>query len=266
MLYINKFNSSGDVVTALDNGTLLKPYLALVNGQLDYNTRHGVLPYEEQYLTFVFSTSGEVRPMNDYYHSFDDGETWSNGDFNVNAGDVVLFKGDVSQSSSDAGFWVTGNFSVQGNILSIYDSTGFTSRTTLRSTGDTFSRLFGYPNEPTCTGLTSAEHLVLPLTALTENCYENMFRGCYSLTTGPEIPDAVLAPACYQDMFNECQSLNYIKCLSTDSNIGDYTDGWTTGVSGTGTFVKDANMNDWPINTSSDYNGIPDGWTVVNAQ
>ena len=40
MKYINIFNTSGDVQTALNNETLLKPYLAYINGtdKYDYNS------------------------------------------------------------------------------------------------------------------------------------------------------------------------------------------------------------------------------------
>lgn len=38
MIYINEYATSGDVQTALNEGTLLKPYLALVSGEtIDYN-------------------------------------------------------------------------------------------------------------------------------------------------------------------------------------------------------------------------------------
>jgi hypothetical protein len=38
-------------------------------------------------------------------------------------------------------------------------------------------------------------------------CYVNMFSGCTSLTTAPELPATTLAYACYQQMFVGCTSL-----------------------------------------------------------
>lgn len=38
MKHIGIFSTSGDVQTAIDNGTLLNPYVAEVSGALDYNT------------------------------------------------------------------------------------------------------------------------------------------------------------------------------------------------------------------------------------
>ena len=47
MKHIAIFNNSGDVRTALDEQTLLKPYVALVSGSLDYNS---VEPTPECYI------------------------------------------------------------------------------------------------------------------------------------------------------------------------------------------------------------------------
>ena len=35
-------------------------------------------------------------------------------------------------------------------------------------------------------------------------CYNQMFNGCTSLTTAPELPATTLASSCYSDMFNGC--------------------------------------------------------------
>ena len=139
-----------------------------------------------------------------------------------------------------------------------------------------------------CNSLISAEHLVLPATTLVDSCYYNMFSnctllttapelpattlapycyefmfsGCTSLTTAPELPATTLANACYASMFSGCSHLNYIKCLATDISAGGCTDSWVSDVAATGTFVKDASMNDWEIGSA---HGIPKGWTVEDA-
>ena len=43
--------------------------------------------------------------------------------------------------------------------------------------------------------------------AMTEFCYRNMFTGCTSLTTAPELPATMLAYGCYYRMFFDCTSL-----------------------------------------------------------
>lgn len=109
-----------------------------------------------------------------------------------------------------------------------------------------------------CTSLTTAPKL--PATILAQYCYTSMFEGCNSLTTAPELPATTLANFCYRNMFYNCTSLNYIKCLAAYISATNCTYEWLSGVSSTGTFIKDSTMNSWPTGTS----GIPEGWTVVN--
>ena len=111
-----------------------------------------------------------------------------------------------------------------------------------------------------CTSLTTAPEL--PATTLADYCYQSMFESCTSLTTAPVLPATTLANSCYKGMFQGCTSLNYIKCLATDVSATYCTTYWLYNVSSTGTFVKNASMNDWASGTSS----IPNGWTVTNAQ
>lgn len=109
-----------------------------------------------------------------------------------------------------------------------------------------------------CKSLTTAPQL--PATTLTLGCYQDMFRGCTSLTTAPELPATVLTPSCYYSMFEECTQLNYIKCLAT-TDAANALLYWTKDVSSSGTFVKNASATFW----LSGANGIPSGWTVVDA-
>lgn len=147
-------------------------------------------------------------------YSKDNGDTWTNitanengTNISVNLGDVIIFKGDNSRYASSLltynAFQTTGDtlFSVQGNIMSLIDSTGFATAETLTDSY-TFCKLF-YG----CTGLVSAENLILPATALTDNCYHTMFYNCASLTTAPELPATTLVSDCYAYMFINCNSL-----------------------------------------------------------
>ena len=137
-----------------------------------------------------------------------DGE-WTNmpRTLSVNVGDVVEFRGDNTTYGSweevfnTFGEGTTAGFNVKGNIMSLIESTGFDTATTL-ATNYTFTSIFR-----NCTGLTSAENLVLPATTLTENCYYCMFDSCTSLTTAPALPATILALGCYDGMFYRCTSL-----------------------------------------------------------
>lgn len=178
---------------------------------------------------------------------------------NVVAGDKIQFRGNNATygnnySESYSAFSnSTAKFEVEGNIMSLINPTDFSTLTTLESR-DTFCWLFS-----DCTGLTSAENLILPATTLTDSCYVGMFYDCTGLTIAPALPATDLAPFCYEYMFENCTSLNYIKCLATSLPNGCTLD-WTRGVATTGTFVKNPNMASWPTGRS----GIPSGWTVLD--
>ena len=109
-----------------------------------------------------------------------------------------------------------------------------------------------------CTSLTSAPEL--PATTLKTYCYSYMFYGCTSLTSAPELPATSLANYCYRYMFQGCSSLNYIKALFLTEPNTKYTSNWVSGVSTTGTFVKNANAT-WNVTGVS---GVPAGWEVVS--
>jgi len=183
--------------------------------------------YSAMPLTFEIISGGTIvwRAQNTAYtktieYSTDSGETWTSitsntGDsapsISVSAGDVVQFRGDNAtySSGSTTGSPLKSNyfsgstakFEVEGNIMSLIDSTGYTTATTLASSF-TFSSLFR-----NCTGLTSAENLVLPATTLANECYNAMFSACTSMTTAPELPTMTLADGCYHNMFKACSGL-----------------------------------------------------------
>ena len=131
----------------------------------------------------------------------------------VNTGDKIQFRGsNTSYGTSASSYSTFGNstaeFKVEGNIMSLINPTDFASATALQS-NYTFNGLFN-----NCTGLTSAENLVLPATTLADSCYYNMFYGCKSLTTAPkELPADTLTTNCYVQMFCNCTSLTKVPKL-----------------------------------------------------
>ena len=170
---------------------------------------------------------------------------------------------------------------IYGNILSLMYSDSFATATTI---GDTYAfRYFFYNNSHIvnhseydlvlpatnlttgcyygmfylCTGLTRT--VELPATTLTQSCYHLMYYCCTSLTAAPKISASRIETSSFYQMFSGCANLKYVKCLAT-SMVTNSTFNWLSGVSGSGVFVKDANMNDWPSGAS----GIPSGWTVQN--
>ena len=188
-------------------------------------------------------------------YSTDSGSTWNTGNsVNVNEGDEILWRCNSPSAPDGIGTFSSDcPFEVQGNIMSLLYGDNFVGETML-NLNNQFAHLFSG-----CYNLVSAENLALPATILSNYCYYNMFYGCTSLTTAPVLPATTLTDGCYSGMFQDCTSLNSITCLATDISAMNCTSDWVNGVASSGTFTKDANMNDWQ---TCDYSGIPCDWTV----
>ena len=207
--------------------------------------------------------TGEPIPVTttiDY--SLDNGSTWVTLSANTNtptiaAGSKIMWKGALEIGMGGVGnFSATGNFNVYGNIMSLLYGDEFIGVTSLSNKNYIFNQLF-YNN----TKLNNAKNLILPATTLAYACYSDMFYGCTNLTTAPELPATTLVNSCYFQMFYNCRSLNYIKAMFTTTPSATYTGDWVSGVSSTGTFVKNSAAT-WNV---TGVNGIPSGWTVQTA-
>ena len=124
----------------------------------------------------------------------------------VTRGDKIQFRGNNATYCDGSAINTFGSstaeFEVEGNIMSLIDSTNFKNNSTISSTYAFYGLFEG------CTKLISAENLVLPATTLATYCYSSMFAGCTSLTTAPSVlPATTLAPTCYSSMFSGCASL-----------------------------------------------------------
>ena len=104
---------------------------------------------------------------------------------------------------------------------------------------------------------------ILPATTLANKCYYNMFNGCSRLINSPILPSSNLANNCYQYMFQGCSKLNYVTALFINySNNNDEFTNWLNGVSSTGTFVRNNNIN-YNVEEIRGKNGIPSNWNVI---
>ena len=110
-----------------------------------------------------------------------------------------------------------------------------------------------------CTGLTSTPSL--PANTLARLCYSYMFFGCTSLTKAPELPATTLVERCYEGMFSGCANLASVTCLAK-TTAQDATQTWLSTVAPTGSFTRPADADFW----TTDANGIPSGWTVIDAE
>ena len=277
--YFGKYNTSGDVQTAVDNFELLKPYVALVGeSEVDYDSKS--IDYASKPLTLKITEAGTINMLGraNTTYSLNDGDftylpAYSYTTINVVSGDKIIFKNTdnvygATFSSSTAGFEVFGNINYYNNSTSqgdcqnmFKDCTGLTSAENLilpatALTSSCYNSMFRG-----CTSLTTAP-LILPATTLSNYCYESMFLDCQSLTSAPSLPATTLASGCYQKMFWGCTSLNYIKCLATNISASNCTFNWVRAVQITsGTFVTPSTTN-WT--TGND--GIPTNWTRVNSE
>ena len=161
--------------------------------------------YSGQYLTFVATESGTFKCDIDLWYSLDSGTTWTSLASNTNsptvsAGNKIMWK---NSDTYGAGYFSsTNNFTAEGNVMSLVYGDDFVGQTSLEGYDTFFEGLF-----LNCSGLTSAENLILPATTLAGECYIQMFHGCTNLTTPPQLPATTLANACYFWMFGECTSL-----------------------------------------------------------
>ena len=174
--------------------------------------------YAGQYLTFEIVEGGSITwkvTSNDIAKTIEysvNGGGWNkltsstNGaTFNVSKGDRVRFRGNNTRYATGIfsynNFTTTCKFNVIGNIMSLIAGDNFASASSL-SASYTFERLFDQ-----CSGLLSAEKMVLGATTLMNYCYEGLFYNCSSLNKAPDLPAKTMADFCYRYMFFGCKSL-----------------------------------------------------------
>ena len=173
--------------------------------------------YAGQYLTFEIVEGGSITwkvTSNDIAKTIEysvNGGGWNkltsstNGaTFNVSKGDRVRFRGNNTRYATGIfsynNFTTTCKFNVIGNIMSLIAGDSFASASSLSATY-TFERLFYQ-----CSGLLSAEKMVLGATTLMNYCYEGLFYNCSSLNKAPDLPAKTMADFCYRYMFFGCKS------------------------------------------------------------
>lgn len=248
---------------------------------------------------FSLTIGSDITTTNLEYveYSLDNGVTWTRTNNvagetvvittpTIAQGDTVCWRGKgLRMASSNSGTEATGcrfraesNFEASGNIMSLLyeDWDNVTSVNTYA-----FAYLFYYNNKiktapefpattvathcynntfRNCTGLVTGPS-IFPAKTLASNCYNSTFRGCSSLTSAPVLPAKTLVANCYIYLFRDCSSLNYIKALFTTTPGSSYTSSWVSGVAANGTFVKNSAAT-W---TNVGVNAVPSGWTIQTA-
>lgn len=220
--YINSFATENDIQIALQNGELLKPYVAYIEDEkrIDWNSKE-IVDYTTEYLTFNILSAGTInwtvnstaltktidyKLNNGEWVSITSNTGSSAPTITVNSGDKIQFRGNNAQYATNNfskcnSFGGSASFEAEGNIMSLIYGDDFKNNLTI-SSDYAFAALF-----KSCTNLVSAKNLILPATTLASNCYDSMFQNCTSLTTAPELPAMTLVGSCYAYMFYNCTKL-----------------------------------------------------------
>jgi len=175
-------------------------------------------------MTFRY-TDGSIE------YSEDKGETWytyTGKTFNLSAEDEVWFRGnrtDCNCIGSDQLFTADQVCYIAGDITSLigYKSTlptdAFRSAFSYGSLSDDNAERLE-KNLPTSSGtvnwvdINPKDPLILPASTAA-NCYMEMFSGCTSLHSAPDLPATVLEDKCYLRMFYNCTGLTSIPTFSS---------------------------------------------------
>ena len=165
----------------------------------NYCTIHAL----EDNLTISFS-------KNSLQYSIDNDPIWytlspsSSYTLKINKNQMVQFKqtGLVPDSDGIGTFTVNRKFNLSGNVMSLLFGDNAADNNSLHGYDFVFNNLFA-----NCTTLQSVSNNFLPATELAPYCYYNMFNGCTSLVTAPELPAETLNKYCYYNMFKGCTLL-----------------------------------------------------------
>ena len=211
MKYVKLFETHEEYEDYAESGMILPNVSHCVQeDDIHYNP----WTWADEYLTFVARENGTFTftpySTNAISYSTDNGKTWTQeNSVNVNNGDRILWKGTMTPSSNGIGeFGATGNFDVQGNIMSLLYGDNYKGQTDLTGKNNTFKELFSLNKK-----VINAENLSLPATTLASDCYRNMFGGCTNLTTVPKLPATTLKSGCYQNMFSSCTNITSAPAL-----------------------------------------------------
>ena len=132
-------------------------------------------------------------------------DTLNSGETLYVRGNNAAYSWEPRYNSSPSTFNIFGNNKlcyVYGNIMSLINKKGFDNLT-----GYTEDYVFPMLFSGATIEMNSSKHILMPSSNTTRYCYYNMFKGCTSLTTAPELPATAMSEQCYARMFSNCTSL-----------------------------------------------------------
>lgn len=192
--------------------------------------------YENEYLTFTaLEDNCEI-----YYKQnltnlpveySTDKTTWTTSSYSsnflmatINTGDHLYIRGNNDHYATNwpdslaNRFYGSKRHDISGNLMSLTYGDNFNAHSELASTSSyLYCQLF--END---TNLVNAENLKLTPSILYNGTYQEMFKGCTSLATIPELPATTLGTACYWAMFDGCTSLpSDLHCYLPATTVGN---------------------------------------------
>ena len=122
----------------------------------------------------------------------------------------------IITGGNTAGIWVISGANIKciGNIDNLLDYTTVESGNHPTMANNCYGNMF-----KGCTSLISAPEL--PATTLSKSCYSYMFDGCTALTQAPALPATTLAIYCYSSMFYGCTALTQAPALPATTLASD---------------------------------------------
>ena len=179
-----------------DNTTISVEYEKIPLDYLNFTARNG---------SATIRMSGYTNPNVSYSYDKTNWTTWNFNNITLNENQTVWMKGNNpngfnTNGSSYRKFVMSGTVEADGSIQSLVYGDNYRDNLTIPSSIDCFYNLFSG-----CTSLITAPQL--PATVLQTQCYQGMFDGCTNLITAPELPATTLTSNCYMQMFANCISL-----------------------------------------------------------
>lgn len=219
-LFTNGFDETITDKVKVEN----KPYIgySLTEGKIVYTMVPKPVVYDP-YVTFTAEEDNssiglvQLSTVQTMEYSMDT-TTWNTFDTTINIslnnGDKVYIRG-VLSSDNDGNenytqFKMSGKVAASGNCNAIWN---------YQDLNAPLKAYCGYNMFDGCTSLTTSPEL--PATELAESCYSNMFYSCTRLTTSPELSATELAEGCYESMFYRCTSLTTAPELPATTLAGD---------------------------------------------
>jgi len=225
MIYFHYFDVESEYNQARDNN-YEEPWVSYIEDPVDrvnYN-----MTDEERYgtpVTFLIHSDGDIifkcasstfaNSAATLQYQLNDDE-WSSITATVagitipvSSGDTVKFIGD-NEKLGGRGFFKdsTAGFKVKGNIMSLLNSTGFSTMHELPQAGNNVAS-YGvfYSLFESCTGLTDASRLLIPVSAIPTFAFASMFYGATSLTATPTFNCVIVSGGALDSTFRRCTAL-----------------------------------------------------------